>query len=106
MGPTAISLSLESILSRGGGGDPVAGHRKGATRAFGPSSPELPKPYQGVGQPVLIPGSVGTASHVLAGTDEARELSVASTSHGAGRAMSRGAARRQGTSCARSLRSR
>jgi len=101
-----ISLSLESILFRGGGGDPVAGHRKGATRAFGPSSPELPKPYQGVGQPVLIPGSVGTASHVLAGTDQARELSVASTSHGAGRAMSRGAARRQGTSCARSLRSR
>lgn len=70
-------------------------HRKGATRAFGPSSPELPKAYRGVGQPVLIPGSMGTASYVLVGTDEAREISFASTCHGAGRAMSRGAAKRQ-----------
>jgi tRNA-splicing ligase RtcB len=70
-------------------------HRKGATRAFGPSNPELPKAYRGVGQPVLIPGSMGTASYVLVGTDEARELSFASTCHGAGRAMSRGAAKRQ-----------
>ncbi len=77
------------------GSDELCVHRKGATRAFGPSSPELPKAYRGVGQPVLIPGSMGTSSYVLLGTDEARQLSFASTCHGAGRAMSRGAARRQ-----------
>jgi tRNA-splicing ligase RtcB len=70
-------------------------HRKGATRAFGPSSPEIPPPYRGAGQPVLIPGSMGTASYVLAGTDEAATLSFGSTCHGAGRAMSRGAAKRR-----------
>ena len=70
-------------------------HRKGATRAFGPSSAEIPAPYRGVGQPVLIPGSMGTASYVLAGTDEAAALSFSSTCHGAGRAMSRGAAKRR-----------
>jgi tRNA-splicing ligase RtcB len=70
-------------------------HRKGATRAFGPSSDEIPEPYRGVGQPVLIPGSMGTASYVLVGTDEARALSFSSTCHGAGRAMSRGAAKRR-----------
>ncbi|MBU0957219.1 MAG: RtcB family protein [Nanoarchaeota archaeon] len=63
--------------------------RKGATRAFGPSRKELPKKYQGVGQPIIIPGSMGTASYVLVGTDEADELSFSSTAHGAGRAMSR-----------------
>jgi tRNA-splicing ligase RtcB len=70
-------------------------HRKGATRAFGPSSPELPPAYRGIGQPVFIPGSMGTFSFVLAGTDEARERSLASACHGAGRAMSRGNAKRQ-----------
>jgi tRNA-splicing ligase RtcB len=70
-------------------------HRKGATRAFGPSSVELPPRYRGVGQPVFIPGSMGTASYVLVGTDAARDLSLASACHGAGRAMSRGAAKRQ-----------
>jgi tRNA-splicing ligase RtcB len=70
-------------------------HRKGATRAFGPSSEEIPAAYRGVGQPVLIPGSMGTASYVLAGTDEAAGLSFSSTCHGAGRAMSRGAAKRR-----------
>jgi tRNA-splicing ligase RtcB len=69
-------------------------HRKGATRAFGPSAAELPGPYRGVGQPVLIPGSMGTASFVLVGTDQAAELTWSSSCHGAGRAMSRGAARR------------
>jgi tRNA-splicing ligase RtcB len=69
-------------------------HRKGATRAFGPSSPELPPSLRGVGQPVLIPGSMGTASYVLVGTDASRELSLGSACHGAGRAMSRGAAKR------------
>lgn len=70
-------------------------HRKGATRAFGPSSEEIPAPYRGVGQPVLIPGSMGTASYVLVGSDEAAALSFSSTCHGAGRAMSRGAAKRR-----------
>jgi tRNA-splicing ligase RtcB len=69
-------------------------HRKGATRAFGPSHPETPERYRNVGQPVLIPGSMGTASYVLAGTDAAAGFSFASACHGAGRAMSRGAARR------------
>ena len=69
-------------------------HRKGATRAFGPSASELPPPYRGVGQPVLIPGSMGTASFVLVGTDQAAELTWSSSCHGAGRAMSRGAAKR------------
>lgn len=69
-------------------------HRKGATRAFGPSHPETPKAYRGVGQPVFIPGSMGTASYVLVGTDEAFGLTFGSTCHGAGRAMSRTAAKK------------
>jgi tRNA-splicing ligase RtcB (3'-phosphate/5'-hydroxy nucleic acid ligase) len=64
-------------------------HRKGATRAFGPGHPEIPGPYREIGQPVLIPGSMGTASYVLVGTSQARARSFASTCHGAGRAMSR-----------------
>ncbi len=77
------------------GGRTLCVHRKGATRAFGPSSDELPPAYRGVGQPIFIPGSMGTASFVLAGTDAAREISLASSCHGAGRAMSRGAAKRK-----------
>lgn len=69
-------------------------HRKGATRAFGPSHPETPPRYRVVGQPVFIPGSMGTASYVLAGNDAAMTLSFGSTCHGAGRAMSRGQAKR------------
>jgi tRNA-splicing ligase RtcB len=69
----------------------VALHRKGATRAFPPSHPEIPEKYREVGQPVLIPGSMGTASYVLAGTKEG-ESAFYSTSHGAGRTMSRHAA--------------
>lgn len=64
-------------------------HRKGATRAFGPGHPELPDRYRPVGQPVIIPGSMGTASYVLVGTEQAMGRSFASTCHGAGRAMSR-----------------
>jgi len=64
-------------------------HRKGATRSFGPGRPEVPAVYRSVGQPVLIPGSMGTASYVLAGTREAEGLSFGSTAHGAGRLMSR-----------------
>ena len=66
--------------------------RKGATRAFGPNNPEIIKEYQGTGQPVIIPGSMGTASYVLAGTATAMEKSFGSTCHGAGRSMSRHAA--------------
>ncbi len=69
-------------------------HRKGATRAFGPGNDELPAAYRAVGQPVLIPGSMGTASYVLAGSEGSAELSFSSSCHGAGRAMSRGAAKR------------
>ncbi|HYR64330.1 MAG TPA: RtcB family protein [Actinomycetota bacterium] len=64
-------------------------HRKGATRAFGPGNPELPLRYQEVGQPVIIPGSMGSASFVLAGRSESAEISFSSTCHGAGRLMSR-----------------
>ncbi len=69
-------------------------HRKGATRAFGPSHPATPAAYRAVGQPVLIPGSMGTASYVLVGTDQAEARSFGSACHGAGRAMSRSAAKR------------
>lgn len=76
------------------GGDLVCVHRKGATRAFGPSHPETPTRYRTIGQPLFIPGSMGTASYILVGTDEAMRLSFGSACHGAGRAMSRGAAKR------------
>jgi tRNA-splicing ligase RtcB len=64
-------------------------HRKGATRAFGPGHKEIPADYRSVGQPVFIPGSMGTASYVLAGTEHAMKESFGSTAHGAGREMSR-----------------
>jgi tRNA-splicing ligase RtcB len=70
-------------------------HRKGATRAFEPGNQELPERYRSSGQPVLIPGSMGTASFVLAGTRKSMEESFGSTCHGAGRQMSRHAARRK-----------
>jgi len=64
-------------------------HRKGATRAFGPGHPDLPEALRSAGQPVLIGGSMGTGSYVLAGTAESEALAFASACHGAGRAMSR-----------------
>ena len=67
-------------------------HRKGATRAFGPGHPSLPAAVQDVGQPVLIGGSMGTASYVLAGTTQSEQRAFSSACHGAGRAMSRNAA--------------
>jgi len=67
-------------------------HRKGATRAFGPGHPELLEPFRETGQPVLIGGSMGTCSYILAGTNEAENRSFSSSCHGAGRAMSRRAA--------------
>jgi tRNA-splicing ligase RtcB len=70
-------------------------HRKGATRAFGPERTEVPEDYRAVGQPVIIPGSMGTSSWVMVGTAKAMEVSFGSTAHGAGRMMSRTAAKRQ-----------
>ncbi len=70
-------------------------HRKGATRAFGPGFEELPKSYKLVGQPVIIPGSMGTCSYVLAGASRSNELTFGSCCHGAGRRLSRTAAKKQ-----------
>lgn len=70
-------------------------HRKGATRAFGPGSAGLPAAYAAVGQPVLVPGSMGTASWVLVGTEESMLRSFGSCCHGAGRVMSRSEAKRK-----------
>ncbi len=70
-------------------------HRKGATRAFPPGHPDVPAAYRSEGQPVLIPGSMGTSSWVLVGSQKAMELTFGSTAHGAGRMMSRSAAKRK-----------
>jgi len=79
------------------GGEKLCVHRKGATRAFGPSSPEIAERFRGVGQPIFIPGSMGTMSFVMVGCDESSEISLGSTCHGAGRALSRAAAKKQVT---------
>ena len=73
----------------------VCVHRKGATRSFGPGRKEIPDVYQDTGQPVLIPGSMGTSSSILVGTKKAEEISFGSTAHGAGRVMSRNEALRR-----------
>jgi len=70
-------------------------HRKGATRSFGMGRAEIPEVYRDKGQPVIIPGSMGTASYILLGTEAAEQLSFGSTAHGAGRVMSRHEARRR-----------
>jgi tRNA-splicing ligase RtcB len=70
-------------------------HRKGATRAFPPGHPDLPEALRDLGQPVLIGGTMGTASYVLVGTRESMDLAFGSACHGAGRAMSRHAALRR-----------
>jgi tRNA-splicing ligase RtcB len=70
-------------------------HRKGATRAFPHDHPEIPSDYSSAGQPVLIPGSMGTSSWLLVGTEKAMEISFGSTAHGAGRMLSRNAAKRR-----------
>jgi len=75
-------------------GEEVVVHRKGATRAFGPGSGEIPKKFRSVGQPVLIPGSMGTSSYVLVGTEKAMQESFGTVCHGAGRAMSRAKAKK------------
>jgi len=83
-------------------------HRKGATRAFPAGHPDLPPEYRPLGQPVLIPGTMGTSSWVLLGNPKAMELAFGSTAHGAGRFMSRAAAKRRywGTDVKRSLEQR
>jgi len=70
-------------------------HRKGATRAWGPGHPGVPAVFRTVGQPVLIGGTMGTASYILAGTSEGMEIAFGSACHGAGRAMSRTQASKQ-----------
>jgi tRNA-splicing ligase RtcB len=70
-------------------------HRKGATRAFGPGSEGLPEDYAEIGQPVLVPGSMGTSSWVLTGTETSMKRSFGSSCHGAGRVMSRSQAKRE-----------
>ncbi|MCD6104963.1 MAG: RtcB family protein [Thermosipho sp. (in: Bacteria)] len=64
-------------------------HRKGATRAFGPGRKEIPSEYKEFGQPVIIPGDMGTASYLLIGTDESENIAFSSTAHGAGRLLGR-----------------
>ncbi len=80
-------------------------HRKGATRSFGPGREEIPEVYRQIGQPVIIPGSMGTASYLLVGTKKAEEISFGSTAHGAGRVGSRSQALRtlRGEQVARDL---
>ena len=73
----------------------VITHRKGATRCFPPEHKDIPSDYRSVGQPVIIPGSMGTSSWLLVGTQKAMELTFGSTAHGAGRMMSRSAAKRR-----------
>ena len=73
----------------------VCVHRKGATRAFGPGHDQIPSDYREIGQPVLIPGSMGTPSYVLVGTNKAMKETFGSTCHGSGRVMSRAAAKRR-----------
>jgi tRNA-splicing ligase RtcB len=70
-------------------------HRKGATRSFPAGHPDLPPRYRSAGQPVIIPGDMGTASYLLKGTEAAMKESFGSTCHGAGRVMGRKAAKRQ-----------
>jgi tRNA-splicing ligase RtcB (3'-phosphate/5'-hydroxy nucleic acid ligase) len=77
------------------GGRELCVHRKGATRAFPAGSLEIPACYRGVGQPVFIPGSMGTSSFVLVGRQGAMEQSFGTTCHGAGRRMSRTGARKR-----------
>ena len=64
-------------------------HRKGATRAFPPEHPDLPSDYKSIGQPALIPGTMGSASYLCVGKPKAMDLSFGSTAHGSGRVMSR-----------------
>jgi len=92
----------------GGKKEKLLVHRKGATRAFGPGHPELPEGYRALGQPVIIPGDMGTASYLLLGTARAMAETWGSTCHGAGRVLSRHEAMRRakGRSISRELEDR
>jgi tRNA-splicing ligase RtcB len=79
----------------GGSVKKVVVHRKGATRAFPPDHPDTPERYKAIGQPVLIPGSMGTVSYVLTGVRQAMEETFGSSCHGAGRRLSRTRAKRE-----------
>lgn len=91
--------------SVGGRKETLCVHRKGATRAFPPGHPDVPAMYREIGQPVIIPGDMGRYSYVAVGTETAMEQTFGSTCHGAGRKMSRGAAKRslKGVDIARQL---
>jgi tRNA-splicing ligase RtcB len=92
-----IAHNMGKIETHAIGGRPmqVCVHRKGATRAFGPGSREVPAEYRSLGQPVLVPGSMGTASWVLVGSAAGMTLTFGSACHGAGRVMSRAQAKRE-----------
>jgi tRNA-splicing ligase RtcB (3'-phosphate/5'-hydroxy nucleic acid ligase) len=83
------TCKVEEHPVNGGGSKRLFVHRKGATRAFGPGHPNLPSAFQLAGQPVLIGGTMGTASYILSGTAESEARSFSSSCHGAGRQMSR-----------------
>jgi tRNA-splicing ligase RtcB len=91
----AHNIAKQEVHRTNGGDHPVLVHRKGATRAFAAGREEVPAAYRPFGQPVLIPGDMGTASYVLVGLPSAMERSFGSSCHGAGRRLSRHAAVRQ-----------
>jgi tRNA-splicing ligase RtcB len=91
----AHNIAKIETHNTGQGLEKVIVHRKGATRAFGPGSPDLPEKYKTIGQPVLVGGSMQTGSYLLLGTAKASEITFGSTLHGAGRTMSRAAAMRK-----------
>jgi tRNA-splicing ligase RtcB len=91
----AHNIGKKEIHKINGSESEVYVHRKGATRAFPPGRQELPRAYRDVGQPVIIPGSMGTGTYVLRGTQTALDLTFGSTAHGAGRLFSRTKAKKQ-----------
>lgn len=101
----AHNIATVEVHDRDGHARELCVHRKGATRAFGPGRQEVPALYREVGQPVLIPGDMGTASYVCRGTEEAMRQTFGSSCHGAGRALSRSQAlkRARGRSIDREL---
>jgi tRNA-splicing ligase RtcB len=88
---------LERYRIDGEGTRDLIVHRNGATRAFPAGMAEVPLKYRNIGQPVIIPGSMGTASWILLGNKKSLDLSFGSTAHGAGRTISRSAAKRNNT---------
>jgi len=105
-----VAHNIAKLETHDVGGAPtqVWVHRKGATRAFGPGHPDLPPVFRETGQPVIVPGDMGSESWLLAGTERAMRESFGSAAHGAGRRLSRGAAKRvmSGVDVRRELESR